>query len=552
MVAPFLSNPKDKDSIKFDDAEKANILLQQFSSVFINESNGNIPRIENRTNSTILDLHVTNLMVLKQLMNLNVNKSCGPDEIHPHLLIELSEHIAGPVALLFNITMKHGFLPTYWKRALVSPIYKRGSRNLAENYRPISLTSILCKMMESFVRDTVVTHFLKKSLLTTKQYGFISGRSTTTQLLNYLDKCVKTIVDGGVVDAIYLDFSKAFDTVPHRRLIGKLEAYGIKGNILKWIRDFLDGRIQQIMVNGVKSEITPVISGIPQGTVLGPVLFVIYINDLLDNIKSDGLMFADDTKIFRHITSREDDLAFQSDIKLLEHWSDKWQLQFHPDKCHVLTLGKLENIRHAHRYVICNNEMEHVFEEKDLGVTIDYGLKFEEHISKKVQVANSIVGLIRRSFSFLNCETFKRLYTAFVRPHLEYAQSVWAPHLVKNVTTVENVQIRATKLVDGLSTLEYAERLKRLNLPTLVFRRKTGEMIEIFKYFHIYDKSTLSPSFKPRERSSRKHNYQLQIHTPKDDIRGIQSNSFYYRSPKTWNELPNEVETRRISTLSKL
>ena len=281
-------------------------------------------------------------MVLKQLMNLNVNKSCGPDEIHPRLLIELSEHIAGPVALPFNMTMKHAFLPTDWKRALVSPIYKKGSRNLAENYRPISLTSILCKMMESFLRDTVVTHLLEKRLLTTKQYGFISGRSTTTQLLNY----------GGVVDAIYQDFSKAFDTVPHRRLIGELEAYGIKGNILKWIRDFLEGRIQQIMVNGVKSEIAPVISGIPQGTVLGPVLFVIYINDLLDNIKSDGLMFADDTKIFRHITSREDALALQSDIKLLEHWSDKWQLQFHPDKCHVLTLDKLENIRHAHRYVI--------------------------------------------------------------------------------------------------------------------------------------------------------------------------------------------------------
>ena len=158
------------------------------------------------------------------------------------------------------MTMKHGFLPTDWKRAL----YKKGSRKLAENYRPISLTSILCKMMESFVRDTVVTHLLEKRLLTRKQYGFISGRSTTTQLLNYLDKCVKTIVDGGVVDAIYLDFSKAFDTVPHRRLIGKLEAYGIKGNILKWIRDFLDGRIQQIMVNGVKPEIAPVISGIPQ------------------------------------------------------------------------------------------------------------------------------------------------------------------------------------------------------------------------------------------------------------------------------------------------
>ena len=255
---------------------------------------------------------------------------------------------------------------------------------------------------------------------------------------------MKKIVNGGVVDTIYLDFSKAFDTVPHRRLLGKLEAYGIRGNIFNWIRGFLDDRTQEVVVNGTKSDPASVISGIPQGTVLGPVLFVIYINDLLDNITSGGLMFADDTKVFRHITSRDDALELQSDIAKLEQWSNTWQLHFNAEKCHVLTLGRFENIRHAHRYRIINNEIEHVFDEKDLGVTIDAELNFEEHIARKVRVANAIVGQIRRSFSYLDCDTFRRIFTAFVRPHLEYGQAVWSPHLTRNINAVENVQVRAT------------------------------------------------------------------------------------------------------------
>lgn len=215
--------------------------------------------------------------------------------------------------------------------------------------------------------------------------------------------------------------------------------------------------------------------------------------------------------------------------------------QFNAEKCHVLTLGKFEDIKHAHQYVIGNNELEHVPNEKDLGVTIDDELKFEEHITRKIQVANGIVGQIRRSFSFLDAETFRRLYVAFVRPHLEYCQSVWSPHLRRNIDALENVQVRATKLVDGLSDLEYTERLKRINLPTLVHRRRRGDMIEVFKHFNSYDKSTISPSFNPRDRPSRQH--KLQLHQPgsSDGSRGAQKNSFYHRVAPIWNNLPRSV-----------
>ena len=540
-VAPLLSNPKDPNSLKFKDEEKANILQQQFSNVFTREPNGDIPTIESKSNISISDMHVTENMVCNELKKLNPNKSCGPDDIHPRMLIEIAELIAGPITLLLNRTVEQSTLPHDWKQAFISPIYKKGSKSNAENYRPISLTSVICKIMESFVREKVMTHLREHELLSNVQYGFISGRSTTTQLLNYIDKCINIIADGGVVDAIYFDFAKAFDSVPHRRLIGKLLAYGIRGTILDWIKEFLSDRSQVVKVNGASSEIAAVLSGIPQGTVLGPLLFVLYINDILENVKSNGFLYADDTKIFHAIRSREDADILQLDINALEDWSRKWLLQFHPDKCNVVTLGKFENIQYTKRYSICLEEMDHVFEVKDLGVIVDSELSFEEHISNKIQKANAIVGLIRRSFTHLDHKSFKKLFTAFVRPHLEYAQSVWAPYLKKYINQIENVQARATKLVDNLSNLEYPERLKRLNLPTLAFRRLRGDMIEVYKHFHVYDQSTISRSFQPQVRPSRKHHFQLLNRRAKDGARGIQTNSFYFRIAEVWNELPKTV-----------
>ena len=395
--------------------------------------------------------------------------------------------------------------------------------------------------MESFLKDAIMKHLLENNLLSPRQYGFINGRSTVTQLLSYLDSCATKIAKGEVVDVVYLDFQKAFDTVPHARLIKKLEAYGIDGEMLSWITEYLKNRTQVVTINGESSTIGDVISGIPQGTVLGPLLFVIYINDILDNINSDGLLFADDTKIFRSITCKEDSQTLQDDIDELEKWSDLWLLKFHPDKCHLLTLGKFENIVYCHRYKVGGKEIEHVFDEKDLGVVMDSELAFADHITEKVKKANSIVGIIRRSFSCLDKVTFVKLFTAFVRHHLEYGQAVWSPHLRKYIDMIESVQIRATKLVDGFGKLTYSERLKQLQLPTLAFRRLRGDMIETYKHFHSYDHDTLPTSFRPRNRPSRSHKYQIHPIKPRDGERGIHKNSFYCRIVDLWNNLPSSV-----------
>ena len=540
-VSPLLESVTDKKSLKFDDSEKANILQRQFCSVFTQEPDGDLPYFEERTNKVIDDFNITLDMVTKGIQSLDPTKAFGPDEIHPKMLKELVEYVSEPLTILMNKTLEDGCLPDDWRMAHVTPIFKKGAKNIAANYRPISLTSIVCKLTETIIRCQIVSHLAQENLLSPKQYGFVSKRSTTTQLLSYLDKCTEIIADGKVVDSIYFDFAKAFDTVPHRRLLRKLDRYGIKGKVLQWIKGFLKNRRQLVKLNGVESIISSVVSGIPQGSVLGPLLFVIYINDLPEEVVSDVYLFADDTKILKQVNSRDDSLVLQKDIDNLERWSRDWLLKFHPDKCHVLTLGKFGNIKHAHLYVLGDEELEHVFTEKDLGVVIDSELTFAEHISEKVMKANRIAGLIRRSFSYLSPRLFRQLFTTFVRPHLEYAQAVWSPKLRKHVNLIERVQRRATKFIDGFKDLGYQERLRRLHLPTLEYRRTVCDMAEVYKHLNFYDRLTIPDKFVLRTRPNRKHDLQLLPNFANDGVRGAQSKSFYYRCVSTWNNLPRTV-----------
>ena len=258
--------------------------------------------MERRTEKIITNLLITEDEVRREILQLNINKSCGPDDISPFMLIKLVDYVAAPLARIMKTSMDCGELPQDWKNAFVSPIYKKGAWNLPENYRPISLTSIACKIMEKLVRNKILCHLVENGLLSLKQFGFVSGRSTMTQLLNYLDTCTDVVASGGNVDSIYFDFSKAFDSAAQKTSV-KMKAYGIEGKLLSWVEAFLTGREQIVRVDGELSTAKAVISGIPQGSVLGPLLFVIYINDLPDVVQSNILLFADDTKIFNKVFS---------------------------------------------------------------------------------------------------------------------------------------------------------------------------------------------------------------------------------------------------------
>ena len=327
-------------------------------------------------------------------------------------------------------------MPSDWKSAQVSAIFKKGDKSRAGNYRPVSLTCISCKVMETIVREYTINHMKANNLFSNKQYGFINGRSTGLQLLKILDIWTEILDEGGDLDVIYLDFMKAFDSVPHNRLLYKLERYGIQGNIVGWIKDFLIGRKQRVGVKGCYSEWTQVLSGIPQGSVLGPLLFVIYINDLSENISSELFMFADDTKVFRKMGTDEDHSKLQKDITTLEKWSKLWLLKFHPDKCKVMNVTRNKDTTNR-KYTMSDNTSEekitlsHTILEKDLGLNIDPHLKFEKHLNEKVNKANKIMGLIRRSFTHLNIKTFCQLYKTIVRNPLEYAIATWCPEKLK-------------------------------------------------------------------------------------------------------------------------
>ena len=308
-----------------------------------------------------------------------------------------------------------------------------------------------------------------------------------------------------------------------------------------WIRAFLMDRYQVVTVNGKRSSKRRVLSGVPQGSVLGPLLFVLYINDLPEVVRSILYLFADDTKLLKRIKSKQDSLDLQSNVEALDRWTTRWILRFHPGKCHVLTLGKFDNIKHAHSYKLGNKVLDHVFSEKDLGVIFDSDLSFEEHIFNQVKKANSMVGLIKRSFFHLTPDLFRQLYITFVRPHLEYAQVIWSPKLQKHSKLLEGVQRRATRIVEACKHQPYSNRLQRIGIPTLEYRRSVGDMVEVYKHLHFYDSTTVPSKFVPRTRPSRNHEFELKRAFAKDGLRGVQTNSFYYRSIKHWNELPRDV-----------
>ena len=322
--------------------EVAEEFSRYFGSVFSREDLDCIPGVERRYDLRTGGLNhiiITYDMVRRELRKLRADKSPGVDELSPRLLLHVQEEICYPLWRLFLLTLREGGVPDDWKRANVVSIFKAGSRSKAENYRPVSLTSQICKMFEALVRDALVGYLEANGLIRASQHGFRKGRSCLTNLLRFLDEVTDGLDGGGSVDVIFLDFAKAFDKVPHERLLRKMEAYGIGGEVLAWVREWLRDRKQRVGLGGCWSEWCRVLSGVPQGSVLGPILFLIFIDDLDDGLSSTILKFADDTKIYGGVDSWEDRNRLQRDLERLVEWADRWQMSFNVEKCKVMHLG---------------------------------------------------------------------------------------------------------------------------------------------------------------------------------------------------------------------
>ena len=287
--------------------------------------------------------------ILDKLSNLNITKSPGPDLLHPGVLHEIRRELAQPLQIIFTTSLHLATLPVDWKSANVVATHKKGNKYEPSNYRPVSLACIICKLMESIIRDDLMSYFFTNAFFSNKQYGFINGRSTVLQLLRIMDDWTCQLESGSQIDVTYTDFKKAFDKVPHQRLLRKLQSYGVNNIALQWIKDFLCNRKQRVELNNSYPGWYKVESGIPQGSILGPVLFLIYINDLPDfcdesTHESDIYLYADDAKVYRKIQSKKDEASLQSTVNKLKEWSDTWLLKLNIDKCKVVSYSVRDKI----------------------------------------------------------------------------------------------------------------------------------------------------------------------------------------------------------------
>ena len=513
-----------------------------FSSVFTKEDISSSPvadaKFQGAKSDYLGPLVVTPELVAKKIKAMKDNKSPGVDGIPPKLLMETVEQISIPLARVFNLSLKEGVVPFEWKEANIIPLFKKGSRNKSENYRPVSLTSVICKLLERLIKDHMVEFLVKHKLLNSSQHGFLKARSCLTNMLCFLEEITKWIDVGSPVDIIYLDFQKAFDKVPHQRLLLKLKAHGIGDSITDWIEQWLTDRRQRVVVDGEVSNWKSVLSGVPQGSVLGPILFLIYINDLDDSITSNVLKFADDTKLFRKVNTDGDKQHLQNDLDRLVKWSEKWQMLFNFGKCKCLHTG--------HRNLNVNYKMGDTVlgttvKEKDLGVTISADMKVSEQCGIAASKGNQILGLIRRNITYKGKKLIIPLYKAIVRPHLEYCIQAWRPYRKKDIDTLERIQRRATKMIPELRDLSYEERLKECGLTTLETRRLRGDQIEVFKILNGYENIDRNMFFSLKK-DSRTRGHEVKL--VKDQCRlDIRKHSFSQRTINEWNKLSTDCVT---------
>jgi hypothetical protein len=440
---------------------------------------------------------------------------------------------------MFQKSLSSGELPADWRDALVTPIYKKGEHYNPANYRPVSLTCVICKVMEHVIVSNIMEFLDSNQILTDRQHGFRKGRSCETQLLEFIDELVRYMEGGGQADVLIMDFAKAFDKCNHSLLSHKLSAYGIKGKTNEWIRSFLYNRRQAVVVEGATSSFVDVRSGVPQGSVLGPTLFLLYINDLPDSILKTARLFADDTAVYSKINSIIDHEQLQADLDRLAQWEDKWDMQFHPAKCTTLRCTQKRK-PFIKDYTLHGHTLSNVTTAKYLGVTLHQRMDWDDHINVVCGKANSALGFLRRNLKVSSSSIREKAYKAFVRPLLEYAPSVWDPYEEKHKNAIEKVQRRAARYVLNRyhNTSSVTDMISTLGWNPLEHRRKTCRLTALFKitnnFMHCDDLKLQLKSAPDRDRRHG-NNKQFQQISAKTNYR---AESFLPRTIPEWNALP--------------
>ena len=498
-----------------------------------------------------IDIHVGG--ITKLLLKLNPQKANGPDQVPIRVLREAAEEISPYLNIIFQQSLQSSQLPTDWLTANISPIYKKGSRSVAANYRPVSLTSVSCKLLEHIIFHHIMAHLQQHSILSKNQHGFRTGHSCETQLVTTIEDLALSLECGQQVDMLILDFSKAFDTVAHQRLLHKLEHYGIRDSIKGWISTWLTTRTQKVVVDGEASTEAQVRSGVPQGTVLGPLMFLLYINDI-GHKTSTGThlrLFADDSLLYREIRSIQDGTILQEDLQTLVEWSDTWQMKFHPLKCYHLRITKKKTPLDI-QYEMLGHNLERVEHYPYLGVEISRDLSWTNHVKKVTSKANRALGFVRRNLSSCPRPVKVQMYQALVRPHLEYAATAWDPYHMNNINSLEMVQRRSARFVTGnynRTPGTVTRILSDLQWPTLQRRRQDARLYLLYRSIQGNIAVSL-PSYITKQTRTTRHTHPQRFLQVRASTQTYQ-NSFFPRTVRDWNDLPPDILEAPTAALFK-
>ena len=548
---------KDRNgSIKHKPQDMANILQGQYSSVFSNPLSPDIDPNASHTDQSefcLSSIEVNQKEMIDAMAELDPNSAAPDGDIPARILKCCRNSLSKPLVILWSHSMQQGHIPSKLKDQFIAPVFKKGAKTDPANYRPVSLTSHVIKIFERVVRRHLVQYLEGHNLISAKQHGFRKGRSCLTQLLNHIDNIMQNLLDGCDTDVVYLDYAKAFDKVDHAILLTKLKRYGITGQLHQWLTEFLTNRQQVVTVNGQHSHPAPVLSGVPQGTVLGPILFILYINDLekvLSEAKNGS--FADDTRLSHTINISDDTKTLQRDLNSVVKWSRENNMQLHEDKFELLCYRNLS--KNLLRSLPFSDEFcqyltpggfdllpKHVV--KDLGVYLDDDLSWSHHYQSMISSANKMAAWVLGAFKDRSKFTMLHLYKSLIRCRLEYCCPVWDPSHIKDIQALEDVQRHFTARISGFSHMDYHSRLKNLKLQSLQRRRERYSIIHIWKIIN---------GFAPNDIDLQQtHNARrgLKILIPPirphatQAAQSLYDNSFSIRAGRLWNTLPMDVNT---------